>query len=126
GGAGRAGGEGSAIADAAEVVGCLLETIVARRNTFRKPGAVPRDIIDGPMVPRASRRIGIVAEHDETVSAIGYIGPSQGRRQILAVASEAARDHRAIGECRGPEAHPLLHRFSGLIFHPLTPDDKWQ
>jgi hypothetical protein len=53
---------GPSITDAAEVVACLLETIVAPRNTFGKPGAVPRDVIDGPMVPGACRRIGIVAK----------------------------------------------------------------
>ena len=52
------------IADAAEVVSCLLKTVIARRNTFGKHCAIWEDVIDGPMVPGASGRVGIVAKRD--------------------------------------------------------------
>ena len=93
------------IADAAEVVGCLLKTVIARRNTLGKHCTISGDVIDGPMVPGASGRVGIVAKQDKATNVVGNIGPSQGRRQILAVASEAARDHHAVRECRGRKAH---------------------
>ena len=83
------------IADAAEVVSCLLETVIAWRNTFRKHCTIWEDVIDGPMVPGASGRVGIVAKQDKATNVVGNVGPSQGRRQIFAVVSEAARDHRA-------------------------------
>ena len=46
------------IADAAEVVGCLLKAVIARRNTFRKHCTISGDVIDGPngaRCPRARR-----------------------------------------------------------------------
>jgi hypothetical protein len=93
------------ITDAAEVVGRLLKTVIARRNTFRKHCTISGDVIDGPMVPGASGRVGIIAKQDKATNVVGNVGPSQGWRQILALASEATRDHRAVRECRGRKAH---------------------
>jgi hypothetical protein len=42
----------------------LLKAVIARRNTFRKHCTISGDVIDGPMVPGASGRVGIVAKRD--------------------------------------------------------------
>ena len=102
------------IADAAEVVSCLLKTVIARRNTFRKHCTIWEDVIDGPMVPGASGRVGIVArqsyerywERRSKAKGGDRSWPSQVKRRGIIAPSANAEDVRRIDDCIGPPGQP--------------------
>ena len=99
-----------AIAWILEIIHRLLET-----QLFGLLGCIDwkrrlngRNIVGGPMMPCAAGCIGVIAEEDKTAARGRRITPFQGRRQVFAVASEAAGNCGTVGKSNRPQSHKQL------------------
>jgi hypothetical protein len=87
----------AAIACSPEIVDRLLDILVPR-GTVRKFRNGRRKVVSRPMVPRAGRCIGIVAEQDKTPRSGRWVRPLQRWREVFSVAGEAPRNCCSVGE----------------------------
>jgi hypothetical protein len=89
---------GTAVTRSAKVVDGLLEALRSGMLgcAFRKPRTIGRNVKGRPMMPGAHRRVGIITKQSQALGLSWYAGPVEGWGKILAIASEALRDRRAV------------------------------
>jgi hypothetical protein len=99
----------TAITLLSEVVDPLLETdpTAMLGRPLSEPRLLGRDVISGPMMPSAARGIGIVADDGKAAGLRRLSAPFERRRQVFAIAGEAAGNGLVIRESAGSELHNI-------------------
>jgi hypothetical protein len=89
---------GTTITWSPEIVGCLLEALLAGvlAGAFGQPYTIGRNVIGRPVMPDPRRSVWIIAEKDKAAGSGRSAGPTEGRGTILTVASETPRDRRTV------------------------------